>query len=481
MKTVDFPAGHSMDTDWFAVDKDGNVAVFDSDQEGAVPIEIEGQTNRLELFEKYATPITPVLRRLFLDEKVVENILQKCDYVTLIQIMEKEYFTEGCIVLLNEGKKWEDLNFEEKISKEKSDFAICLSQNIPLYLISGIYSIRNELIAAIKNKVIIQACKFDRYSETCYEGVGIGDLGIYVYDHEYPDGRTEPYCNAHTPEFPLKANQIAPDLAEKIPHFKEITFEHQYYIQPMEFFSCESYGLHYEAKNEYAKVTSSDKEKVYCLLPVSSQIYNLMNLGNCKRCFHEEKSSLYHYDLRTYQDYPPIIIIEDYNLHHYRKREQYNSFLNFIYNCLNICNKDCFITYCAKCYSREENEKYQEADYLLLSEKFQNCYQHFNTEVSVLQPVLLIAIDDTVINLLKTKYEVTGFSGASCICGITIENKQYPLLAVNNAKTKKEQTILTKYLSGISEEIKVILAKPRNLPPPKPRVIQIEDEDDEDE
>jgi hypothetical protein len=33
----DFPAAHSMDTTWFAVDRDGHVAAFDSDETGAVP------------------------------------------------------------------------------------------------------------------------------------------------------------------------------------------------------------------------------------------------------------------------------------------------------------------------------------------------------------------------------------------------------------------------------------------------------------
>src|SRR5262245_39985440 len=33
----DYPAAHSMDTCWFAVDKDGHVAVFDTGEAGAVP------------------------------------------------------------------------------------------------------------------------------------------------------------------------------------------------------------------------------------------------------------------------------------------------------------------------------------------------------------------------------------------------------------------------------------------------------------
>jgi hypothetical protein len=35
--SIDYPAAHSMDTMWFAVDRDGNVAAFDSAEGGAVP------------------------------------------------------------------------------------------------------------------------------------------------------------------------------------------------------------------------------------------------------------------------------------------------------------------------------------------------------------------------------------------------------------------------------------------------------------
>jgi hypothetical protein len=33
----DFPAAHSMDTKWFAVDADGNIGIFRSGEGGAVP------------------------------------------------------------------------------------------------------------------------------------------------------------------------------------------------------------------------------------------------------------------------------------------------------------------------------------------------------------------------------------------------------------------------------------------------------------
>jgi len=119
MKTIDFPAGHSMDTDWFAVDKDGNIAIFDSGQEGAVPIEFEKETFSLDLLRTHTELLShsSVLRKLYLDEKAIENLLHKCSVKILQEIKTGEFAVDGCIVLLNEGKKWEDLQLEDKIKK----------------------------------------------------------------------------------------------------------------------------------------------------------------------------------------------------------------------------------------------------------------------------------------------------------------------------------------------------------------------------
>jgi hypothetical protein len=274
MKIIDFPAGHSMDTNWFAVDKDGNIAVFDSGEEGAVPIELETQIFWLELFEKYTKPVTPLLKQLYLDGKMIENLLQKCDVSTLQKIISDEYAVDGCIVLLNEGKKWEDLGFEKVLLEIKNfdDTILCLSKNIPLYLISDISDIRKEFIDAIKNNIIAKACNFDTSTDSTSEGMK--DLGIFFYAHDNYDWRTKPYYKVHAPEIPLKAIQIAPDLADKIPHFKDMSFDNQYWIQPMEFFSCNSFVDRDESVNGYAKVTSSDSQEEYCLLPVCDQIYN---------------------------------------------------------------------------------------------------------------------------------------------------------------------------------------------------------------
>src|SRR5687768_12014245 len=51
MNELDFPAAHSMDTYWFAVDAQGHVATFDTGEDGAFPI-IAGETREgWEIFD----------------------------------------------------------------------------------------------------------------------------------------------------------------------------------------------------------------------------------------------------------------------------------------------------------------------------------------------------------------------------------------------------------------------------------------------
>jgi hypothetical protein len=196
MKNIDFPAGHSMDTDWFAVDKDGNIAFFDTGSEGNLPSQIPQETIVDEFFKNYAIPITPGLKQLFLNEKTIGKILEKCNPEILNKILEDEFAIDGGVFLLNEGKTWEDLDFEIDFAEEEYKFALLLSQKIPLFLLSETYNIRDKLIEAIKNNIISKAYGFYHFVEDEMFSYKIGvkdleDLGAYTYDHNEYDC-TEP-------------------------------------------------------------------------------------------------------------------------------------------------------------------------------------------------------------------------------------------------------------------------------------------------
>src|SRR5262245_9213183 len=50
MDIHDIPAAHSMATDWFAVDRDGHVALFESGESGAVPVAVPPPNSLEERF-----------------------------------------------------------------------------------------------------------------------------------------------------------------------------------------------------------------------------------------------------------------------------------------------------------------------------------------------------------------------------------------------------------------------------------------------
>ena len=56
----DYPAAHSMDTAWFAVDENGNLAEFHAGDEGSVPVEwLENKGEGKEVWEAWRTRTPP--------------------------------------------------------------------------------------------------------------------------------------------------------------------------------------------------------------------------------------------------------------------------------------------------------------------------------------------------------------------------------------------------------------------------------------
>lgn len=488
MKDIDFPAGHSMDTYWFAVDKNGNIGFFDSNQKGACPIQVEVQTSWHELFYKYTIPITKGLKRLFLDKNTIQQLLKRCTTDTLEEILKNEYsLLDGWILLLTEGRTWEDLHFEECFAKSKDHFALLLSPTIPIYLICDIYNIYAKLVASVENGIISKACEFTMYE---YEDDGsenritVSELGIFTYHHEKRDYGKEPYNREFLPNIPLNINQLNKEKANEILKFTEIAFDEQQYIQPMEFFSCRAYEDEYSDYNKtpynwaekgYVKVKLHDDEWAYCLLPIADQMWNKMKLYQCNKCYKDYSDDLYHADLDSFQDYPSILLIQDFYLFDYKERSEYNDVLSCLSIYLKINKYDYYLSYCVKCYQSKKEKDKREFSNKTLELKFQHCHKHFEFEIETLQPLLLIAIEENVKNLIERHYQIENFVETPCLCSVTIKDKTYPLLVVNKIETKKDKEKLVNYLRVIAEDIKTILEKERNLPPPKQRVIKIEE------
>ena len=479
MKTIDFPAGHSMDTDWFAVDKDGNIGFFDSGSGGVVPIQIVSEDLSFDLFYKYAKPVSKGLRELLLDETTIQNLLSKCTAEAVEEIcIDSFVFCEGCLLLLNEGKTWEDLEMADYYAQSTQEFALLLSRDIPLYMLSGIYNNCDILVNAVKKNVVAKARAFELYDNIV--DTALCELGGFVYTYD-DDWSNEPYMRLNIPEQPLHITQFNIPETEPIPNFSDISFKDKKYIHPMEYMSSKSYDIYDHATQEwsdkgYAVVNITDKEWAYCLRSVNEQIQDKIHTRDrCEKCYPKMwQKSLSFAKFEALQDYPPVVVIRDYYLYdfHNVQHAKYDELLQCLSDTLNIRTYDYYLTYCAKCYNW--NDKKEEFTPDRVESRFSNCHQHLETELSVLQPLLLIAIEKTVVNMLKMHYQTDGFSAAPCLCRVSIDGKTYPLLALPQAKTKAEIADLSSRLSTLSEEVKTILSQPRAALETRPRSVKPE-------
>jgi len=67
---ADYPAAHSMDTEWFAIDDEGRVALFTSGEAGVLPETAQAQTSFYDVWEylardEYGIPVFAAPQALF--------------------------------------------------------------------------------------------------------------------------------------------------------------------------------------------------------------------------------------------------------------------------------------------------------------------------------------------------------------------------------------------------------------------------------
>ena len=138
MKTTkEFPATHSMSTEWFVVDEEGNIALFSFEDDGPVPIDIpiesnsylmtaeedfgEKDSNNIEYLELTVEQV----EELMSDAVSPENYNIKDDYCLFVQVDEehKKEFLEFFI--------------------DEIDF--CLSHKHGIYFLYSLFQIHNLL------------------------------------------------------------------------------------------------------------------------------------------------------------------------------------------------------------------------------------------------------------------------------------------------------------------------------------------------
>jgi hypothetical protein len=219
----DYPAAHSMNTSWFAVDRDGHVAMFDSRQAGAVPRNAAVQ-----------------------DDSLVETV------EALVPPGEVIHDPTG---RLRSGKQ--DGYPKAHLWTTQARVLLFLSSLEPIRKL--ITAGRAVEVAAIEGKAVLlrdpTTKELERYHalpefrgsyllylfEGQTEPSSPARFGVYQYSHLTENWISGPYGREMVPGQPLHVDQLPPGLRQSLSQLRlDVRFADTTYIQPVEHSQCES-------------------------------------------------------------------------------------------------------------------------------------------------------------------------------------------------------------------------------------------------
>lgn len=458
MKYIDYPAGHSMDSKWFAVDKDGNVGFFNTSSAATMPIQFDTQELWTEFLKRYSTKVTEGLHKLILPDQQINEIINQCTEDKVAELIEnglkeKYLFFEG-FFQLNDGVSWEDLYFDKALANAEYDFALLLSEDKQIYYISDVYHMFDVFLAALK-EAKIKAC-VEVFMEDSVEDYDskMGNTILNGYQFEGQDWTESPYRRLTNPAQPLNINQFSPEAKNIIFKFENLSFKDFPYFQPIEFVPCQSYGFYYDnpAETGYARVTLSDNEtEAYVAVCLREWVDEIIN--NCSRC--NDYCNRFEKDIyktHTKSENPKIIILQQY-----QKIKNNHDSINEIIDLLNIDEKDWYSSNCIKCVKK----KVAITD-VLLNNRFEKCFRNLEKEVEIIQPLLIITSDNESFLHLSSQFKINQVNTALFDI-ITINNNAIPILnfvAFKEADSKTWNDLKTKLNKLLNSE-RVLTERPR--------------------
>lgn len=216
MKTTkEFPATHSMSTQWFVVDEEGNIALFDFDENGPVPVDIPSESSSylMTAEEDFGEKDSDTIEYLELTDEQVEELMSEAVSPDKYDI-ENEY---DLFVQVDESNRKEFL----EVFIDRVDF--CLSHKHGIYYLCHLYGYGEpeayrkrayETFFKTVNRVV--SVWVDAYTEDDFSGSdGKWPLPFYCYKQPY-NSYEELAKRTNVPKFPFKENQIPEKQRNKL-------------------------------------------------------------------------------------------------------------------------------------------------------------------------------------------------------------------------------------------------------------------------
>ena len=228
MKTSkEYPATHSMSTAWFCVDEDGNVGIFDIDDNGPVPINEYKDTEVNEVFwyvfsssnEKDPIRYLPLTKEQISPMLTPYNergIWEEESWGSCTNISWSDVFIKIDMSMLDILRRAAE---EYKINRGP----ICVSKELGLFYID-LYSNKEAVDFLESNGVILKKYKapiynypFDEDEEEETKRIQEENekFPVYIYLQDYWPN-IEPAVKLFQPKHPLKINQLPESVRKKI-------------------------------------------------------------------------------------------------------------------------------------------------------------------------------------------------------------------------------------------------------------------------
>ena len=269
----EYPATHSMATAWFCADEEGNVAIFDIEDDGPVPVGGYTQDNPNDVFwVKFSGDNNIMIKSMPLSIEQIHFMLMPYKERDVWKYKASgwtNYDLRNIIIRIDTDKL--DI-FEKALSYDNSYLsgAVCLSKEMGYYYVSLCYNKEGvELLE--KNDVILELHKAPYYNT--YWGDGDEEnksimennkrFPIFFYHQDYSPN-CYPLLRITTPKFPMKVEQLPTDIQKKITRLPLIFNETEKIqlaeLMPVEGISSIEYV--YENKIWYA-LASMDGSEIY--------------------------------------------------------------------------------------------------------------------------------------------------------------------------------------------------------------------------
>jgi hypothetical protein len=230
---ADFPAAHSMDTYWFAVDKDGRVGHFTSGSAGAVPVTALSGLAAEEAEEQLAQAL-PRGEALY-DWRGRQP---PCDRPGVGKHNGTDFGPLASVMMF--------LKSLDLVTKEIADGSAVPFRSVTDFAV-WFRELDAELARRLHRNQVCLSCFREFDALMGGEGGGFGRMcrrGAFIYWHIGDDAFSGPYGRVRVPECPLHIDEFPPLLRTQLKATRfPVSFADAIYVQPIRHARCDSWRV----------------------------------------------------------------------------------------------------------------------------------------------------------------------------------------------------------------------------------------------